>query len=128
MGLFSDILKEIPTTGVLRERILLLQEKMNDLNEQIIDLKEENTQLKENNRNLQKELEEFRHQEEFVEHRGAFFKRKPGGGYHLTVYCPRCHNSTYSFQGITPFACEACKWLADFTGKQLKSIMNELPE
>lgn len=128
MGLFTDILKEIPTTGVLRERILLLQEKMNDCNEQVIDLKEENTQLKEDNRKLEEEIQKLRSQEDFEEHRGALFKRKPGGGYHLSVYCPLCHNSTFSLQGITPYSCQACKWYADFTGKQLTSIINKLPE
>jgi hypothetical protein len=65
--------------------------------------------------------------EEFVEHRGAFFKRKPGGGYHEAVYCAKCRGSASSITSAIPYCCGPCGWMASFTSRELKTVMAELP-
>lgn len=66
--------------------------------------------------------------EELVEHRGAFFKRKHGSGYHEAVYCPKCRNSAGSMDGFSiQYSCAPCRWIATFAPMDLAKIMNELP-
>lgn len=64
---------------------------------------------------------------EFVECRGAFFKRKPGGGYDETVYCPRCRHPMASSHGRFSYFCEPCNQRMDFSLRDLKKVMSELP-
>lgn len=126
MGILTDILKEFPVSSVLRERIMLLQGQFDELGKRVKELEDENAQLKNEVDQLQDRLACLRAEEEFQECHGAFFKRKPGG-YHLAVYCPYCHVSTYSFEQHFPFECPKCKWKANFNGKQLDEVMEDLP-
>lgn len=123
----SDILSELPTNSVLRERISFINEQLDFLMDYVKTLETENSQIKKENADLKKQIKEqsifF---ENFVEHRGALFKRKLGGGYHLAVYCPICHNSTTSVTGRAPYFCAKCNLFSDFKGHQIDSIMNEL--
>lgn len=53
----------------------------------------------------------------FIEHRGAFFKRKSGGGFHQSVYCGACKlsaaiDSRAPFQDLQ-FRCK-CGWVSSF--------------
>ncbi|HYT60243.1 MAG TPA: hypothetical protein VEL06_08730 [Haliangiales bacterium] len=63
--------------------------------------------------------------EQFVEHRGALFKRKPDGGFHEAVYCPKCHTSTSSPDGHAAYHCY-CGWRADFNGFEFRKILKDL--
>jgi hypothetical protein len=103
------------------------QQQAQTLEKQVAALQEENAALK-------KRLSEFEKQEaakaaleEFVECHGGLFKRKPTGGYHLTVYCPRCRGPMFSLMGEKPFHCESCKMTLNFTGERLLRVMAELP-
>ncbi len=54
----------------------------------------------------------------FVEYRGAFFKRKSGGGYHHAVYCGACKlpaaiDSRAQFLDLQ-FRCK-CGWVSSFS-------------
>ena len=55
--------------------------------------------------------------EQFIEYRGAFFKRKSGGGYHQAVYCGSCKLPTAIASKIQfldePFICK-CGWKSNF--------------
>lgn len=55
--------------------------------------------------------------EQFTEHRGAFFKRKLGGGYHEAVYCGICKSPTATNSKVQfldqPFICK-CGWKSSF--------------
>ena len=66
----------------------------------------------------------------FIEHEGAFFKRKPKGkgGYLRVVYCPNCKRSAFSLMNKLTFYCTRCDWTANFTGRQLDSLMEGLPD
>src|ERR1017187_9156779 len=78
-----DLLAGIPINAVQR---LQLQTFENEVTK----LEKENADLKKRVSQLESELAAKTRLEEFVEHHGALFKRKPGGGYHSAVYCPRC--------------------------------------
>jgi cell division protein FtsB len=68
-----------------RERIAFAAEQVRALEKQIEDLKREVAPLKEENGRLKAQLAAKSRDEQFVEHRGALFKRKPEGAYHLAV-------------------------------------------
>lgn len=128
MSKILDLLANIPTVTVLRERIALIREQAQILEKQMEACQKENARLKEEIAHLHKDLSTYRKAEEFVEHRGALFKRKSGGGYHLVVYCPLCHSSTSALEPGIQFACtDRCGWIANFKGMDLDGIIKELP-
>ena len=61
----------------------------------------------------------------FVEHEGALFKRRVGGGFHTTVYCPRCKNACAASDG-THYTCPTCRWTAAFSKKDIAGLLKEL--
>lgn len=131
MGIISDIrdaLKEIPLSDILRERLTTAERAIEELEKENINLKKENTRLKKHNNELTEELAKLRvNREEFVEARGAFFKRKPAGGYYETVYCPSCKMPLSSFGGDFPYCCDRCSVNLDFFLKDIPTILKELP-
>ena len=65
----------------------------------------------------------------FIEYRGAFFKRKSGGGLHQAVYCGTCKNSTTTVSGVPytdePFICK-CGWRSSFLLKEFNDFYPNL--
>lgn len=125
--LFNDIVTEHGSSTIQKERIVLYKEKMEALVEKVKELESKNAELEKERSNLAAQLKTKTSQEEFVEHRGALFKRKPEGGYHLAVYCPHCRKSVDSPHGILPYCCTRDNWFADFDRRELEKIMKELP-
>lgn len=89
MSKILDLLADIPTNAVLRERLTLIREQAEIQEKQLAEARAENAKLKDKTAALEKQVN-AKPGDEFVEHRGGFFKRKPEGGYHTAVYCARC--------------------------------------
>jgi hypothetical protein len=132
MGLFADIqalINEHGSATIMKERLALMADKAKVLEEQIVQLQRKVAALEEDKRNLNSKLSAASRAEEFVEHRGALFKRKPEGGYHLAVYCPICHKPTGALDSDFTYGCtERCGWVGTFTPRDLEKIMKELPQ
>lgn len=132
MGIISDIreaLKEIPLSDILRERLTSAERTIEQLEKENVNLKQENARLKEQNNKFVEQLAQFRiSRDEFVEARGALFKRKIGGGYHETVYCPGCKMPLSSFGGDFPYSCDRCKIYLDFFLNDVPNILKGLPQ
>ena len=107
-----EFLAGIPVNAVLRERIAALIEDNERLSKQVVELEQENAALKKQEGSHRSQILAASSPAEFEEHRGALFKRKPGGGYHLAVYCPNCKRSASSFH-VLPYEC-SCGWSGDF--------------
>src|SRR5208337_5257847 len=60
MGIITDILKDIPLSAVLRERLAEQEKKMTTLQMENDDLKTENTILKFENSNLKTQLQQIK--------------------------------------------------------------------
>ena len=115
----------------LQERIAFLKDRLEAAHQDYERLEAENTQLKAHVADLWRQLQTHLAANEFVEHRGAFFKRLPGGGYHQTVYCPLCKSPAgHSPRMSTNFLCKRteCDWFSDFAADELPQILNELPK
>src|SRR5262245_7505836 len=130
MGLLDLIERAITERGsaaIMRERLDLIRDQAQALDNKVATLEQENTALKKGVGELEGQLAAKTAREEFVECRGALFKRKPMGGYHLAVYCPQCRGPMMSLIDRTPFTCGPCKVSVSFTGHQLRAVMGELP-
>jgi DNA-binding MarR family transcriptional regulator len=61
MGILSDLLKEIPLSAVLREKIATFEQEIAALKEENAILKDDNRQLQTENKRLKDEIESFTH-------------------------------------------------------------------
>jgi len=124
-----DALDALITKGAplcdVKAAIARLRDQLEAFEKEVKELQEQKAGLEEEADNFYTQIETNPGKEQFVEHRGALFKRKPEGGYHLAVYCPRCHGSAGSFGGL-PYECGKCKWFADFEKSDLANVMLEL--
>lgn len=131
-----DSAKDRKFAGELREiqrMVAALQSEHADIHEKRISLMTENAELKQRIAGLEMALteskrklsEDQRQRDEFVEHRGALFKRMPGGGFHEAVYCPNCKRSTGSLDRMIPYSC-TCGWLATFEPYKLPNVLKEI--
>jgi primosomal protein N' len=125
--LLSDLVTEHGSATIRGERILQLKEQVEALMEKVKELESQNSDLEKENSKLAAQLKAKTCEEEFVEHRGALFKRKPEGGYHLAVYCPVCRHSVDSIEAIMPYVCERDKWWSSFRGNEIDKVRAELP-
>ena len=133
-ALFAEIERLINERGsatILRERNNLLLERIAQLKDDYAKLEKENTELKKLVAHAPAPLAARRpagaEPEDLVEERGAFFKKRPGGGYHNMVYCWKCFNSTSAWPpGSGPYACD-CGWISDIMFADLPGIIKSLP-
>jgi hypothetical protein len=129
MGLLEYLDKLVTEHGsaaVLDKHLAFVREQAQALEKQVTDLQRENTTLKKRVADLQAEVASKTALDEFVECRGAFFKRKPTGGYHHAVFCPDCRGPMMSLMDELPFNCHKCKRSVSFTGHDLPTVMREL--
>lgn len=129
MGALKDFLETIGTAAtnqVLKERLALAASEAESLEKEKARLEARVAQLEEQLKTALQQLSSKAEAEAFVEHYGALFK-KTGGVYVKAVYCPSCRISVGSLEGTLPYHCGKCHWMADFTGRDLESIMASLP-
>jgi len=129
MSKILDILGEIPTSAVLRERLAFVKEQVQAMEKTIETLQEENSNLKKQVSQLQTELSSKAKADEFVEQDGALFKRNGTKGYHRAVFCIKCKGPMTSLPH-TPFICTAsgCGTSVGFTSADLDRIIKSLPK
>lgn len=118
----------LPTVGVKNAHIDLLKQRLDFVLEDMAHLIKENARLTQENQELENKMAANTAPAEYTEHRGALFKRKPGGGYADQPVCPVCHAAMFSFQNLFEFECgdKHCARAANFTGNDIPSIMQEL--
>ena len=122
----GEMLKEVPLSAVLKERLALVQDQLSFASDEKAKLQEELAQAKEEIARLRQQVAAQAVAEEFVEEQGALFKRKPGGGYHEVVYCPWCRFATKPEPSFDMFRCAPCKWHSPFAPIELKTILARL--
>lgn len=126
LNLIEQLIREHGSSSILRERLLLLKDKLAALEEESSDLKHKLADAQKEISDMRAQIENNLIKNQFVEHRGAFFKRKPSGGYDKAVYCPHCQSPLSSLEKNLPYYCERCLITLDFNGKELDAILKEL--
>lgn len=122
LGEIERLITEHGSAVILKERNALLHDKLVLLKEEVAKLEKENSDLKAQISTLNKQLSAHTAAHEFQEERGALFKRKPGGGYHDVVYCPKCRHSVAPFPPGANFTCD-CGWFSSFIERDLPGIL-----
>jgi len=132
MSIISDIreiLREIPLSDILREKLSIAERSIEQLEKENIDLKNQYRTVLDKINELEKELSAFRsRKDDFIEERGALFKRRPEGGYHEAVFCPKCRMPMVSVGQMLPYTCGRCNISVDFTRRDFRRIFNQLPK
>lgn len=128
LDLIEKVINEHSSAGVMRERLDLIREQVESLEKKMATLQQENAALKQRVVELQRDAASHSAGDDFIKHRGAFFKRKLGGGYCSSVFCRSCHEPMFSLEGEAPFHCASCNVMVDFTRRDLPSVMRELHE
>jgi hypothetical protein len=113
-----ELIADIPTNAVLRLRAQALEKKIGEL-------ETENARLVKRVAELERQVLSSTSATEFVEHRGALFKRKIGGGYSDQPYCFVCKKPLSSHMGMLPFIC-FCGYSVGFSGAELRDVMRDL--
>lgn len=114
-----ELIPDIPTNADLRIVAQALEKQIAELQQKCARLESELGSVKQQPATQRKSAE-------FVEHRGAFFKRRPDGGYDDDVLCRGCRQPMVSFCNMHPYSCEPCGITVNFDGSQLHTIMMEL--
>jgi ribosomal protein S27E len=115
-----ELIADVPTNAVLRLQAQALEKKVAELEKKCAGLESQVS-------GLQQELAAKMVTADFIEHKGALWKRKPGGGYYDDVLCRECHNPMVSFCKVHPYKCASCGVTVDFTGRELSQVMRGLP-
>ena len=131
MGIMTeikDLLKEIPISDILREKLASADKSISKLEKENAELRKINLENSKKIQWFENELNSLRMiRDEFVESNGALFKRKQGGGYHSVPYCPECKKPLSLFGRDFQCACDNCKINFGFYQTDLIQIIKDLP-
>jgi len=121
-----DLLADIPTLAVAKERLALALDRTKAC-------EEENAQMRKRIAELEEQLDDCRRQsqqstrpKQFVEHLGVLFKRLPTGLFESAVYCPKCKLVMSCWQEVFPFSCSVCHFESPFSGEDLGMVFEEV--
>lgn len=120
------LIVERGSAAVLRERLLLVNEQYVLLENKVAKLEAECSELRRKLVEAEQERTRQAALQQFTEHRGALFKKGPGGTYIDTMYCPVCRQSTDAFPPGDKFVCQRCSWFSAFTEDRLAAVIAEL--
>lgn len=128
MGIW-DLLGEIPTNAVLRNKVASLEGQLDAITKEKVKADEKLTEALAKIAEMEGQLraQAGAATKDMEEESGAKFKRRPGGGYYETVFCPRCLISVAARGPYGDFEC-TCGWQADFRKHQLAVVMKRLPQ
>ena len=142
MGKISDLFHGITLPQKARTNVLVADKLFSDLQSKIQILESENLTLQAQVNPLKRENETLKnrlahleaqiaHSEtsEFVEESGALFKRRDGGEYDQTPYCPTCRTAMVAENRTSLFRCgkKSCGQSANFSKLKLGDVMSRLP-
>jgi hypothetical protein len=116
------------SAGVLRERVVLIQEQLSLAQKQAAQLTQANIDLRQRLEEAEKQLTAQRIPEQMTKHRAAYFRRDHLGAWEPVVYCFRCRQPAFAFPPGAEFNCSACGWVSSFTESNLPTVMAGLPE
>jgi hypothetical protein len=114
-----ELIPDIPANADLRIVAQALEKRITELQQKCATLESELGGIKQQPAIQRKTAE-------FVEHRGAFFKRRPDGGFDDDVLCRGCRQPMVSFCNLHPYSCDNCGITVNFKGGDLSRIMAEL--
>ena len=127
MGWIFDLLKDIPLTPILKERLALAEDRVKNLEEENKKLKDENKILSNTNKELQEKIKSQDVTASFVEDSGVLFKLKSDGNSEQYAYCPICKQAMSEFppRSGEMLVCARCTFTAPFSPRELNSVRSK---
>lgn len=122
MGLLDLIEKAINEHGsaaVQKERLVLIREQFEQLQKEHDRLEAENKELKGKIYDLTEELKKVSIPDNFFEYRGILARRDADGNIEPDAYCPDCKKPMMSLEGVLPFKCTKCEFVAGLNRQDL---------
>lgn len=115
-----DLLKDIPLSAVLKEKIGALESENETLKAQL-------SQAQEKARTLEEKISHILTSQEYIEESGAFFKRRENGEWDYTPYCPSCQTAMVQPKRHELYVCgkKSCGQRASFT--RVNDVVSRLP-
>src|SRR5438876_1020527 len=111
MGLITDIIKGLPISAVL-------EDKLKEAEKRYEALESENQQLRGENSKLRERLSELAKSKEYVDFDGLLWKPKAGGGFESKPRCPICpdHPVLFDFppKARMHWNCSKCNGTFDY--------------
>lgn len=123
---FFRWLRALPGALAAREHIDLLKTRLALVEKELAEAKALNAKLEQDVGALHEQLGRESVARKFTHERGAEFLKRPGGGYHQAVYCPKCLASARALDSRHVYHCVPCRWSASFGPQQLAGIIAEL--
>lgn len=115
MGLITDIIKGLPISAVLEDKLRQLEKRYETL-------EIENKEVRSENRSLRTKLDSLTKSSEYEEIEGLLWKKKAAGGFESKPRCPICSNHPPLFDfppGEKMFwNCPTCKGTFDYVEAQ----------
>jgi len=126
MSWINDLLKEIPLSTVLKERVALIEEKFKLAETENSKLRQQNDALAAENKTLKQQLVTLGIEKQFVEMRGVLWLRDAGGEF--LPYCPVCKIALTGTPPHSPdsLRCSKCKFTAPFHPNEAKDIAQSM--
>ena len=126
--LIEKLITEHGSATILKDRLELVKDQAKILEDENAGLRQEVAELRAEVSMLESKLAAAEKEDEFVEHRGALFKKKPGGGYHQAAYCPTCKTPMGGRPSSPlPMLCGKCQSVTPFRARELNRILAQLP-
>jgi hypothetical protein len=122
----EKLITEHGSAAILAEHVSLLKTRIDTLIYQIETLEKQNADLKRKCSDYERQNPSGARLDEFVEYRGSLFKRKPEGGYHLSVYCPKCKCALGG--KMFQLQCSSCHFMSVFYEGDIANAIKELPK
>jgi hypothetical protein len=121
---WTDWLKDIPVSAAIKERLALKEEQFNELKTENGELTKRIGALEAENSELKSKLRIHEDKDRFVDYRGVFWKRKLGGGFEATPFCPSCTFVMHIY--VKSYECRRCN-IKTFVGpQQVPNIISEI--
>lgn len=119
MGLITDIIKGLPISAVL-------EDKLKEADRRYEKLEAENQQLRKDNDRLRRRVNELEKSAEYVDVEGLLWKRKPDGEFERKPRCPICadHPVLFDFppRSRLHWNCSKCEGTFDYADPPAKTI------
>ena len=127
MSWLTDLLKEYPALSVARERLALLEERLNDAERQNEKLRRELEKIQMERDFLLENAKEVEKSSRFFEHKGVCWQIYEGE-VEPFPYCPDCHLAMHAFPPGSDemLVCSKCDFVAPFAPSEIEKVAKSL--
>lgn len=117
MGWFTDLMKDVPTLSVARERMALAEDKFKTIEAENQQLREQLQRVVAQCTELREKLEAATQEQTFVKQSGLLWLRQADGQFEDAPYCPKCQTVMHKFPPIgrpMMWLCSSCQMSANY--------------